>query len=191
VPLEAAIDAIVAGQPNEAVRLFQQIADSDPLDASARARVGWALFWADRLTEAETAVRTVLELNPSSAGAHCALGEILLAAGKPDAALAMAREETDEASRPTCVADALWVLGQRPEANALLLAAQTKYGSTGAYSIAESYARRGEKDEAFKWLDRAYENDEAQVTLIRSDPSLRGLRADPRFAILLGKMKLL
>jgi tetratricopeptide (TPR) repeat protein len=191
VPLEAGFDALVGGQPNEAVRLFQQIADSDPLDARARARVGWALFWADRLTEAETAVRTVLELNPSFAGAHCALAEILLATRRPDVALAMAREDTDEASRPICLADALWVLGQRSETNALLLAAQTKYGSTHAYSIAESYARRDEKDEAFKWLDRAYENGEAQVTLMRWDPSLRGLRADPRFTILLGKMKLL
>lgn len=191
VPLEAGVDALVGGQPNEAVRLFQQIADSDPLDARAHARVGWALFWADRLAESETAVRTVLELNPSFAGAHCALGKILLATRRPDAALAMAREETDEASRPTCLADALWVLGQRPEANALLREAQTKYGSTHAYSIAESYALRDEKDEAFKWLDRAYENGEAQVTLMRWDPSLRGLRADPRFTILLGKINFL
>jgi hypothetical protein len=89
------------------------------------------------------------------------------------------------------LADALWVLGQRPEANALLREAQTKYGSTHAYSIAESYALRDEKDEAFKWLDRAYENGEAQVTLMRWDPSLRGLRADPRFTILLGKINFL
>jgi hypothetical protein len=119
------------------------------------------------------------------------LGEILLATRRPDAALAMAREETDAASRPICLADALWVLGQRSEANASLRDAQTNYGGTRAHSIAESYAQRGERDEAFKWLDRAYENGEAQVTLIRSDPSLRGLRGDPRFAILLGKMKLL
>ena len=191
VPLEAGIDALAGGQSNEAVRLFRQRADSDPLDASARALVGWALFWADRLTEAETAVRTVLELNPSFAGAHCALGEILLATRRPDAALAMAREETDEASRPICLADALWVLGQRSEANALLREAQTKYGSTHAYGIAESYALRDEKDEAFTWLDRAYENNEPAVTLIRSDRSLRGLRGDPRFTVLLGKMKLL
>ena len=103
----------------------------------------------------------------------------------------MAREETDEASRPICLADALWVLGQRSEANALLREAQTKYGSTHAYGIAESYALRDEKDEAFTWLDRAYENNEPAVTLIRSDRSLRGLRGDPRFTVLLGKMKLL
>jgi TolB-like protein/Flp pilus assembly protein TadD len=186
----AGIDAIVAGQPNEAVRLFQQIADSDPLDARARASVGWALFWAGRLPDAESAVRTVLELNPSFAGAHCDLGEVLLAERRPDAALAIAREETDEASRSICLADALWVLGQHSAADASLRDAQTKYGGTRAYSIAESYAQRDEKDEAFKWLDRAYEDGEARVTLIRGDPFLRGLRGDPRFTVLLGKMKL-
>jgi serine/threonine-protein kinase len=88
------------------------------------------------------------------------------------------------------LADALWVLGQHSAADASLRDAQTKYGGTRAYSIAESYAQRDEKDEAFKWLDRAYEDGEARVTLIRGDPFLRGLRGDPRFTVLLGKMKL-
>jgi len=103
----------------------------------------------------------------------------------------MAREETNEASRPICLADALWALGHCPEANALLAEAQTKYGSVQACSIAESYAVRDEKDEAFKWLNRAYENGEAQVTLMRSDRSLRNLRADPRFTALLAKINFL
>jgi TolB-like protein/Tfp pilus assembly protein PilF len=191
VKRDAGVNALALGQPNEAVPLFRQLAEGDPLDASSREFVGWALFWADRLTEAETAFRGVLELNPSYAGARCALGEILLATRRPDAALAMAREETDEASRPICMADALWVLGRRAEAKALLTEAQAKYGDAHAYGIAESYALRDEKDEAFKWLDRAYENNEPEITLIRSDRSFRNLRADPRFTALLEKMHLL
>src|ERR1700722_16132757 len=187
----AGIDAMARGEPNEAVPVFGALADRDPLDASARAFFGWALFWAGRLPEAEAAYRTVLELNPSYAGAHCSLSEVLLAQGKPDAALAIARQESDEASRLQCTADALWVLGQRPEADALLQQALTKYGNTQAYGIAGCYAVRGDKDAAFRWLDRALENGEAQPSLMRSDPSLRSLRADPRFDALLRKMKLL
>jgi serine/threonine-protein kinase len=188
---DAGINALARGQPNEAVRLFQPLADSDPLDAQARENLGWALLWADQLTEAEAAFRNILELNPKYAGARCVLAEILIATRRPDAALAIAREETDEASRPICIADALWALGQHSESNALLIEAQTKYASTHAFGIAESYALRDEKDEAFKWLHRAYENSEPQVTLIRSDRTLRGLRADPRFTALLEKLHLL
>jgi TolB-like protein/tetratricopeptide (TPR) repeat protein len=187
----AGIDAMARGEPNAAVAVFGALADRDPLDATARATVGWALFWAGRLPEAEAAFRTLLELNPSFAGAHCNLSEVLLAQGKPDAALVVARQESDEASRLQCTGDALWVLGQRPEADALLQQAQTTYGNTQAYDIAESYAMRGDKDAAFRWLDRALENDEAQPSLMRSDPLLRSLRSDPRFDALLRKMKLL
>jgi hypothetical protein len=85
----------------------------------------------------------------------------------------------------------LRVLGQRPEADALLTEAQSKYGDSHAYGIADSYALRDQKDEAFKWLDRSVENGEAQPSLMRSDRALRGLRADPRFDALLRKMNLL
>jgi hypothetical protein len=47
------------------------------------------------------------------------------------------------------------------------------------------------EDEAFKWLDRAVENGEAQPSLMRSDRDLRSLRADQRFDALLRKMNLL
>jgi adenylate cyclase len=187
----AGIDAMARGEPNEAVPIFAALADRDPLDATARSFFGWALFWADRLPEAEAAFRGLLELNPSFAGAHCNLSEVLLAQRKPDAALVIARQESDEASRLQCTADALWLLGQRAEADALLQQAQTKYGNTQAYGIAGSFAVRGDKDAAFRWLDRALENGEAQPSLMRSDPSLRSLRSDPRFDALLRKMKLL
>jgi TolB-like protein/tetratricopeptide (TPR) repeat protein len=187
----AGLDALARGEPNEAADILGSLAERDPLDASAREFAGWALFWADRLPQAEAAFRTLLELNPAFAGGHCELGAVLVAQDKPDAALAISRAETDEAARTLCTGDVLWVLGQRPEANALLTEAQTRYGNSHAYSIAGSYALRGDKDEAFKWLDRALENGEAQPSLMRSDRSLRNLRADPRFDALLGKMNLL
>jgi serine/threonine-protein kinase len=178
------------GAADRALKIDPQLALAHRVFASQEL-VGWALFSADRLPEAEAAFRSLLERNPSYAGAHCELSEVLLAERKTDAALAISRDESDEAARTFCMADALWVLGQRPEATALLTEGQAKYGSARAYNIAESYALRDQKDEAFKWLDRAYENREAQITMFRSDPSLRGLRADPRFTALGQKMHLL
>jgi hypothetical protein len=40
----------------------------------------------------------------------------------------------------------------------------------------------GNKDKAFEWLDKAYEQRDGQViTLITSDPMWKNLRDDPRF----------
>jgi hypothetical protein len=49
---------------------------------------------------------------------------------------------------------------------------------------------RGDKNEAFKWLARAYDNREPYITLIRSDALLKNLHGDPRFTALVRKMKL-
>jgi hypothetical protein len=53
------------------------------------------------------------------------------------------------------------------------------------------YASLGEKDEAFAWLERAYEARSAFLaTGVLSAPAYDPLRGDPRFGALLKKMDL-
>jgi len=184
-----AYDELIAGHFDKSVSLFRQLTQHDPLYAFRWEQLATTLWSADRLTEAEDIMRTVLQLNPSYAGAHCNLGQVLLDRHKPDAALAIMNQETDQDLR-WCMTDALWVLGRRVEADALLAEAKAKYANTQADSLAESYARRNDKDEAFKWLNRAYDNRDPAVTTVRADPILRNLRGDPRFTELLRKMRL-
>jgi hypothetical protein len=51
------------------------------------------------------------------------------------------------------------------------------------------YARRGDADKAFKWLDRAYENQEPPVQLIKGDSDFLKFHTDPRFAAFVKKAK--
>jgi TolB-like protein/DNA-binding winged helix-turn-helix (wHTH) protein/Flp pilus assembly protein TadD len=49
--------------------------------------------------------------------------------------------------------------------------------------VAGAYARAGDKDKAFEWLDKAYEErDGEDITLLKCDSSWKNLRDDPRFA---------
>jgi len=58
-----------------------------------------------------------------------------------------------------------------------------------ASDIAMAYAMAGDKDKAFEWLDRAYEQREGQeITLLKCEPYFKNLRGDPRFAALLQRM---
>lgn len=53
------------------------------------------------------------------------------------------------------------------------------------------YASLGEKDQAFAWLDRAYDARSAFMTVgILASPDYDPLRSDPRFDALLRKMGL-
>jgi hypothetical protein len=52
------------------------------------------------------------------------------------------------------------------------------------------YAWRGELDEAFKWLDRAYAQHDSTLVHIKFDPLLAGIRDDARYVAMLTKMGL-
>lgn len=65
------------------------------------------------------------------------------------------------------------------------------YESDSPGVVAAIYALAGDKDDAFKWLDRAYASrDGATITLLKVDPSFKNLRSDPRFAGQLRRMGL-
>jgi hypothetical protein len=58
------------------------------------------------------------------------------------------------------------------------------------FLIASVHAWRGDKDGAFRWLEKAYLDRDVRMLRIRTLPLLRPIRADPRFAALLRKMNL-
>jgi TolB-like protein/predicted Ser/Thr protein kinase len=68
--------------------------------------------------------------------------------------------------------------------------AQRKASYWSAYDIAVLYAALGEKDEAFHWLNAAYEERDYQVEMLRTDFRLDPVRSDPRFAELVRKVGL-
>ncbi len=62
--------------------------------------------------------------------------------------------------------------------------------NTSSYAVAIYRAALGEKDEAFAELNKAYENREFGLELLKVDPRLDPLRSDPRFAELMRKVGL-
>ena len=58
------------------------------------------------------------------------------------------------------------------------------------YYMAVLYGALGEKDKAFEWLERSYQQRDSFLTRLKVDPNLDDLRADPRFQSFLERMKL-
>ena len=59
-----------------------------------------------------------------------------------------------------------------------------------AYQIGVVFAGLGNADQVFSWFDKACEDRDPDILMIKVEPLLDGLRADPRFAELLRKMHL-
>jgi hypothetical protein len=68
--------------------------------------------------------------------------------------------------------------------------ASSKSHYVDPYSIAELYARLDEKDQAFQWLEKAYQGRSHNMALIKTEPMLDSLHSDPRFQDLLNRMNL-
>ncbi|MGH9577222.1 MAG: tetratricopeptide repeat protein, partial [Terriglobales bacterium] len=81
---------------------------------------------------------------------------------------------------------------RRREAQAILrqLSALSKQRYVPPYPIAAIYAALGQKDKAFAWLERAYDERDSWMDYLGLDPRLDPLRSDPRFADLLRRMNL-
>ena len=52
------------------------------------------------------------------------------------------------------------------------------------------FAALGEKDQAFAWLDIAYQDRDFPCTWVKGDPLLKNLESDPRYKAFLRKMNL-
>jgi TolB-like protein/Tfp pilus assembly protein PilF len=185
------ISAVLArglGRDDDAIALFRQALDHDPLNLVARRYFARTLFFAGRLAEAEVQIRQVLDTNPAQPGAHYDLGRILLAKGQIDAAGAAFEAETDEGWKRIGLPLKFRALQRTAEANAAFAILLNK--SAGAeFQVAETYADFGDADQAFKWLDAAAERD-LGIIWLHNDPLLKGLTRDPRYAVLLRKLKM-
>ena len=54
--------------------------------------------------------------------------------------------------------------------------------------LASNYARLGRTDDAFEWLEKAYDERDGNLAFINTEPAYDGLRSDPRFQDLLRRM---
>ena len=186
----AGIIHLALGRLDDAAAAFNAASALDPLGAVAHGALGTIHYRSGRLSQAEAEFRRVLEISPTFLWAHWSLGTVLLAAGKLDAALSHMYQTSPECGGDAGLACVYHVMGRNAESDAALARATKELAGTSAYGIAEVYAYRGEIDQAFAWLDRAYRQRDVLLYRIKGNPLLMTLEADARYKTFLRKMKL-
>src|SRR5437588_6019462 len=182
--------AATIGDWDDAERYLRQVLVDDPLNAQTYWDLGTTLYRAGRFAAAEVAYRKLIALAPDFAWARGYLAKTLLAEGKPEAALAMAQQESDEADRLDILPIVLQAAGRHAEADAALKALARKYADSDAYYVAMNYAYRDDHDLALQWLERAYRQKDTGFVEIIGEPLFKNLANDARYKAFLRKMKL-
>ena len=178
------------GHLDEAIHQLTSVIARDPLDPGANNVLSGLYARAGRLAEAEATERRVLELSPTYASAPYNLALVLLALGRRDDALKVMQQAREPADRAQGLALIYYALGRKADSNAQLATLTREHASDDAFGIAEAHAYRGEIDEAFRWLDRAYAQKDPQLYIVKGDPLLKNLEQDLRYKAFLRKMKL-
>ena len=182
------------GKHEEAIAGARRALELDPLSLIINTSSGGRHHYACRYDQAIEQYRRTLEMDPNFGYAHWALGQAYEQKGMYEEAIAKCqRAITLSGDDPPFIATLghiYAVAGKRSEARKILkeLKVRSKREYVTTYYIAGMYAGLGEKEQAFEWLEKGYE--EREVALAKVDPWFDPLRSDPRFQSLLCRMNL-
>ncbi|HEX3990387.1 MAG TPA: tetratricopeptide repeat protein, partial [Acetobacteraceae bacterium] len=178
------------GRLPEAIDMSRMAVAADPLSNSGWALLGRFLISTNDFDGADAALRESLRIYPDNSVPLTHLATLQLCRGQPTEALKTLGRIDDHQLEFYLVSAVQHSLGHSQESQAALDQTIARYAQVEAYQIAETYAWRGEKDEAFNWLQRAYRQRDAGLGALKFDPLLANLRNDPRFTALLKQINL-
>lgn len=172
------------------LRLADRAIALDPLRAGSYANKSFMLTLARQYRQAIELGRKALAIAPENSGVHITIGDAFLLLGQP----VRARSEFnaivgDDVFKPTRLAFLAARAGDRAGARQLLARIKEEYGAATSYQHAQIYAQLGERDRAFAELDTAVRWGDSGLAWFKLDPFLDPIRADPRYAALLRRLK--
>jgi tetratricopeptide (TPR) repeat protein len=184
------------GRSEEGLAEAKRALDLDPVSPAISHYMAVQLYIARRFDEAIEQSRKTLELDPSFSPAHGNLGEAYAAEAMYREALAEYEKfVTLSGGSPRSTARVGYAyarLGQRSQALRVLdqLGATSKQRYVPAVSFAIVYVGLGEKEQAFLWLEKAYDERTNSLAYLKVDATWDPLRSDPRFADLVRRIGL-
>jgi tetratricopeptide (TPR) repeat protein len=184
------------GRTDEALAEGRMALELDPASVSIRRGMGWLEYYARRPALALEHLRKAVEMNPTAEENHRLLGLAYLSMGLLDPAEAAFREAIATSDSPALSTAGLGRVaarrGEPDQARAVLQRLQDwtrdRYVNPAAFAMV--HIELGEIDEAFAWLERAYQDRRGWLAYLKVEPDFDPLRADPRFAQFLGRMRL-
>ena len=196
VHAEYASYLLAMGRHQEALSEITRARELDSVSLVVNAGMGRVLFFARKYDEAIEQCQNTVELDPSFGGAHLVLGRAYKQKQMyAEALTALQRAKSLSSDSPEVVALIGYtyaVSGRHVEASKILeeLQVQSKERYVSPYYPAMVYAGLGERDKAFDWLEKAFEEREGRMTILKIAPEFDSLRSDPRFASLVRRVGL-
>jgi serine/threonine protein kinase/tetratricopeptide (TPR) repeat protein len=190
----------IGGRPQEAIDEVNRARQLDPLAPIIASALGDVYLRNRQFDKAIEAEKKTLADNPSFGVAHWELANAYWGEHKYEQAVQEFQSYGQSTGNQSFAeyAAALdagyhaggWPAAERKAIEALHAQRKAKTDYLAAYEIAQFHADLGDKDQAFEWLDTAYQEHNIWVIGIPTDSRMDSLRSDPRYAELVRKIGL-
>jgi len=182
------------GRSEEALAVAKRAVDRDPASPAVSHSLAVQLYLARQFDQAIEQAHNTLELDARFAISYQVLGEVYLSKGMYREAL-LALEQFSALSRSSATSRALLAysharLGEHSAALRIIeeLTAASKHSLVPALLFALIYAALDDQDQAFSWLEKAYEERFYRLAYLKVEALWDPLRSDSRFADLLRRV---
>lgn len=182
------------GRFDDAVSELEIAKQLDPLSLAINADLAASFYYAGEYDRSERLLQSLLDFNPDFIRALIILGKVYgQKAAHVEAIEVLRRAGEISKNDPATVASlahGLAIAGHSREAEGQLeqlqRLAEYKYVSAG--SMAGIFVGLGRNDEAYAWLERAFENRDIESIWLKVEPLFNPLRSDSRFRDLVGRV---
>ena len=178
---------------DEAEWAHKRASELDPMSITVAKAGADISLYRRNYADAIARLRAILDRDPKFYGAHFDLGRAYLFAGKYADAIVALETSMELSGSLTGMAPlgcAMARAGLKVEATAILedLKNPVSQRNTSPAGIASILAALGDHDQAFEYLDKAFEGRCFWLVYLEVDPSFDCIRSDPRFCALVKRM---
>ena len=186
---------VARGRLEEAVAEANRAQELDPFSLGISSQRGFVLENARRYDEAIEQFRRVIAMDQNNYQAHWYLGHTYAVSGRLDEAIAASEKAASLSRTPGALGFlgmCYGLAGRTADANKILSELLELNGRryVSPPSLANVYIGLGDKDKAFLWLEKAYQERSYYMAYLKVFPGHDSLRSDPRFDDLLRRMRL-
>jgi tetratricopeptide (TPR) repeat protein len=190
-------DLMCMGRYDEAIQMIERAHELDPLSLVINRNVGQVYYRSGNYERGKEALLGVSEKNPNFSYLQYHLGNIEFQQGRFTEAMELFQREKENA-RGWALHIQPWIgmayakLGQVNEAQTILadLISRSKQSHVPPTPVAALHFVLGDIDAGFQWLEKAYEEYDSWVRLLKTDTVFDPVREDPRFQEILKKIGL-
>jgi tetratricopeptide (TPR) repeat protein len=184
------------GRWQEAEAEIQRALALDPLSLIINTDAAEIAYWSRKPDLAMSRVDAVLTLNPGFAQAHLVKGKVLEQLHRYREAEGEFLEAGGLFAEPKNLlfmrAYALALAGENDKSLRIVreLEADSNQRYVSGVHIAQVYCALRRTDDATKWLDRAYQQHDTGINMLKVEPMFDNCRTDPRFQQLISELRL-